>query len=329
MNEQMKAYIYDGAGGPEVLKLIERPIPQPGAGEVLIKIEAFGLNRADVQQRIGVYPPPPGATDIPGLEAAGTIAAVGDGVTGHKIGDRVAALMASGGYAQYVVVAEELLFDIADDMPLSDAAGLPEVASTVVSNIFMVGQLSAGQSILIHGGAGGIGSMAIQLAKAHGATVYVTAGSQEKIDYCLELGADAGINYRDEDFVQRISELTAGNGIDVILDVIGAKYLAQNIKALAVGGRLVTIGLQGGAKAELNLGILLSKRASVHATSLRPRPLEQKAQIVQETKRYIQPLLESGKLKLNVGRTFGFDQVAAAHEYFDSGMHLGKIIVTQ
>nr|WP_190264567.1 NAD(P)H-quinone oxidoreductase [Glutamicibacter nicotianae] len=327
MNDVMNAYIYNGAGGSEVLELVQRPIPVVAAGEVLVKVEAFGLNRADVQQRKGVYPPPPGASDIPGLEVAGTIAGIGEGVSGWKPGTRVAALLAGGGYAQYVNVPAELLIEIPGKVSTIDAAGLPEVAATVVSNLFIEGGLGQGQTLLIHGGAGGIGSMAIQLAKAAGARVIVTASSAEKLDYCRALGADEGINYREEDFSARIKELTDGRGVDLILDVVGAKYLGENVKALAVGGRMVVIGLQGGAKAELNLGLLMNKRARIIGTTLRSRPLGEKAEIVRQTTTKVLPLLEQGKLALNVTKTMDFAELAAAHEYFDSGEHTGKVVI--
>ncbi|TAP25277.1 MULTISPECIES: NAD(P)H-quinone oxidoreductase [Micrococcaceae] len=323
----MKAYIYNGGGGPEVIELTERSIPKVGAGEVLIKVEAFGLNRADVQQRKGVYPPPAGASDIPGLEVSGTIVELGEGVIGWSTGTRVAALLAGGGYAQYVNVPAELLINIPENLSSTDAAALPEVAATVVSNLFIEGGLAEGQTLLIHGGAGGIGSMAIQLAKAAGARVFVTASSAEKLEYCAQLGADEGINYREEDFEQRVKELTDGAGVDLILDVIGAKYLESNIKALAVGGRVVVIGLQGGTKAELNLGMMLAKRARVIATTLRARPLDEKTQIIKQTVARVLPLVEADKLSINVSKTFEFSDLTSAHEYFDSGEHTGKIVV--
>lgn len=327
MSESMKAYIYNGGGGPEVIELTERSIPKVGAGEVLIKVEAFGLNRADVQQRKGVYPPPAGASDIPGLEVSGTIVELGEGVIGWSTGTRVAALLAGGGYAQYVNVPAELLINIPENLSSTDAAALPEVAATVVSNLFIEGGLAEGQTLLIHGGAGGIGSMAIQLAKAAGARVFVTASSAEKLEYCAQLGADEGINYREEDFEQPVKELTDGAGVDLILDVIGAKYLESNIKALAVGGRVVVIGLQGGTKAELNLGMMLAKRARVIATTLRARPLDEKTQIIKQTVARVLPLVEADKLSINVSKTFEFSDLTSAHEYFDSGEHTGKIVV--
>ncbi|KUM31319.1 NAD(P)H-quinone oxidoreductase [Arthrobacter sp. EpRS66] len=323
----MNAYIYNAGGGPEVIELTERPIPSLGSGEVLVKVEAFGLNRADVQQRKGVYPPPEGASDIPGLEVAGSIVAVGDGASDWSVGTRVAALLAGGGYAQYVNVPTELLIRIPDELSIEEAAALPEVSATVVSNLFIEGGLEQGQAILIHGGAGGIGSMAIQLAKAAGARVFVTASSAEKLAYCQELGADEGINYREEDFEQRVGELTNGQGVDLILDVIGAKYLQPNINALAVNGRLVIIGLQGGTKAEVNLGVMLGKRARVIATTLRSRPLEQKSEIIKQTIARVMPLVDEGKLAINVSKIFDFSDLTSAHEYFDSGEHTGKIVV--
>ncbi|WP_434063189.1 NAD(P)H-quinone oxidoreductase [Glutamicibacter ectropisis] len=323
----MSAYIYNAGGGPEVIELIERPIPTVGSGEVLVKVEAFGLNRADVQQRKGVYPPPPGASDIPGLEVSGSIVAVGEDVTDWSIGTRVAALLAGGGYAQFVNVPAELLFRIPEGLSSVEAAALPEVCATVVSNLFIEGDLKSGETILIHGGAGGIGSMAIQLAKAAGARVLVTASSPEKLEYCLSLGADEGINYREDDFEARVKELTDGQGIDLILDVIGAKYLERNIRALAVEGRMVVIGLQGGTKAELNLGVLLGKRARIIATTLRSRPLSQKSEIVKQTVARVMPLVDAGKVSINVSKVFDFSHLTSAHEYFDSGEHTGKIVI--
>ena len=280
-----------------------------------------------MQQRKGVYPPPEGASDIPGLEVAGSIVAVGDGASDWSVGTRVAALLAGGGYAQYVNVPTELLIRIPDELSIEEAAALPEVSATVVSNLFIEGGLEQGQTILIHGGAGGIGSMAIQLAKAAGARVFVTASSAEKLAYCQELGADEGINYREEDFEQRVGELTNGQGVDLILDVIGAKYLQPNINALAVTGRLVIIGLQGGTKAEVNLGVMLGKRARVIATTLRSRPLEQKNEIIKQTIARVMPLVDEGKLAINVSKIFDFSDLTSAHEYFDSGEHTGKIVV--
>lgn len=323
----MRAFEYRGAGGPEVLVEVDRPMPVPGPGEVLIKVVAFGLNRADVQQRKGVYPPPPGASDIPGLEVSGTIEALGEGTTGFAAGQRVCALLAGGGYAQYVAVPAGLVLEVPRDVDLADAAGFMEVAGTVVSNLFLEAGLRAGNTVLLHGGAGGIGSMAIQLAAAAGAKVLVTASSGEKIAHCLALGAHAGINYREEDFAARTLELTDGAGVDVVLDVVGAKYLEANVRVLATGGTLVVIGLQGGAKAELNLGALMAKRARVMGTTLRARPLGQKEEIVAAVKKHALPMLAEGTLDLSIDRRFPFTEARSAHEYFDSGNHTGKIIV--
>ncbi|WP_411733505.1 NAD(P)H-quinone oxidoreductase [Paeniglutamicibacter sp.] len=323
----MRAIEYQGAGGPEVLVEVDRPMPVPGPGEVLVKVAAFGLNRADVQQRRGVYPPPPGASDIPGLEVSGTIEALGEGAVGFAVGQRVCALLAGGGYAQYVTVPAGLVLEVPQVVDLVDAAGFMEVAGTVVSNLFLEAGLTAGNTVLLHGGAGGIGSMAIQLAAAAGAKVLVTASSEEKIAHCLALGAHAGINYREEDFAARALELTDGAGVDVILDVVGAKYLEANVRILATGGTLVVIGLQGGAKAELDIRALMTKRARVIGTTLRARPLGQKEEIVAAVKKHALPLLAGGKLDLSVDRRFPFTEARLAHEYFDSGNHTGKIIV--
>ena len=323
----MRAIEYQGAGGVEVLVEVERPKPVAGPGEVLIKVAGFGLNRADVQQRIGVYPPPPGASDIPGLEVAGIVEAVGQDTDESLIGQRVCALLAGGGYAQYVAVSAGHILQIPDRIDLVDAAGFMEVAATVVSNLFLEAKLVAGQNVLIHGGAGGIGSMAIQLCVAAGANVIVTASSTQKIAHCLALGAHHGINYREEDFVARTKELTHGKGVDVILDVVGAKYLDSNIKALALDGTLVIIGLIGGARAELNIGLLMGKRARVIGTTLRARPADQKSAIVAEVAARVLPLLEASTLDLAIDRRFSFTDIRLAHEYFDSGTHTGKIVV--
>lgn len=323
----MKIAEYRAAGGPEVLALAERERPVAGNGEVLIKVAAFGLNRADVQQRRGFYPPPPGASDIPGLEVSGTIAQLGEGVTGFAQGDEVCALLAGGGYAQYVAVPAGQVLPVPAGMDLIDAAGVPEVAATVWSNLFMEAGVQAGDNVLIHGGAGGIGSMAIQLVTAAGARAIVTCGSQEKIDYCVELGAHAGINYRSQDFVDEVRRLTGGEGVDVILDVVGAKYLGQNIDALALNGRLVVIGLQGGVKGELNLGALMGKRARIIGTTLRSRAAAEKAAIMAEVRNGVWPLLESGVLRTNSDRRFPLEDIRSAHEYFDSGDHRGKIVI--
>ncbi|GHD43720.1 NAD(P)H-quinone oxidoreductase [Mycetocola manganoxydans] len=324
----MRAVEYQGAGGPEVMRIVERPRPQPKPGEVLVRVAAAGLNRADVQQRKGVYPPPKGASDIPGLEVSGTIAELGDGVDSFGLGEEVCALLAGGGYAEYVAVPAGQVLPVPTGTTLIDAAALPEVVCTVWSNLFMNVRVEKGNWVLIHGGAGGIGTMATQLVAAHGAHPVVTAGSEEKLAYCYRFGAEAGINYRDEDFVEEMLDLSDGHGADVILDVVGATYLDRNLHALAPGGRLVVIGLQGGAKAELDLGLLMSRRASVHGTTLRARPIEEKARIVADVATHVWPLVAAGTVRTAVEVRYPLDQAAAAHEHFDSGEHTGKILLT-
>ncbi|UNK45437.1 NAD(P)H-quinone oxidoreductase [Arthrobacter sulfonylureivorans] len=324
----MRAVFYEGAGGPEVLRLRETDAPQPAEGEVVIDVAAAGVNRADVQQRIGVYPPPPGASEIPGLEVSGRVSSVGAGVTAPRVGDEVCALLAGGGYAEQVAVPAGQVLPVPRGVDLVTAAALPEVAATVFSNLFMTAGVQAGETVLIHGGSGGIGTMAVQLVDAFGAVPAVTAGSQEKLDVARELGAEVLINYREEDFVERIKEATGGRGADVILDVVGAKYLQRNVDALATSGRLVVIGLQGGAKAELNLGQLMAKRGAVIGTTLRARPAEEKAAIMRAVAEHVWPLVVSGDVKPQVHRTFALADAAAAHEYFDSGAHTGKILLT-
>ncbi|TJY67219.1 NAD(P)H-quinone oxidoreductase [Arthrobacter sp. CAU 1506] len=324
----MKAVFYEGAGGPEVLRLREAEAPQPAEGEVVIDVAAAGVNRADVQQRLGVYPPPPGASEIPGLEVSGRVSAVGAGVTALRVGDEVCALLAGGGYAEQVAVPAGQVLPVPRGVDLVTAAALPEVAATVFSNLFMTAGVQAGETVLIHGGAGGIGTMAVQLVDAFGAVPAVTAGSQEKLDVARGLGAEVLINYREEDFVERIKEATGGRGADVILDVVGAKYLQRNVDALATSGRLVVIGLQGGAKAELNLGQLMAKRGAVIGTTLRARPTEEKAAIMRAVAEHVWPLVVSGDVTPQVHRTFALADAAAAHEYFDSGAHTGKILLT-
>ncbi|MET4638107.1 NAD(P)H-quinone oxidoreductase [Mycetocola sp. 2940] len=328
MTTTMRAVEYEGAGGPEVIRLVTRPRPEPGPDEVLVKVTAAGLNRADVQQRRGVYPPPPGAPDIPGLEVSGTVAAIGRDVSGWEVGASVCALLSGGGYADYVVVPVGQLLRVPMGIGLVEAASLPEVACTVWSNLFMTAGVTAGDWVLIHGGAGGIGTMATQMVAAFGGRPVVTAGSAEKLEYCRGFGAVAGIDYREEDFVERMREITDGHGADVVLDVVGASYLERNIRALAIGGRLVVIGLQGGARAELNLGLLMSRRASVTGTTLRARPAVEKAQIVAEVTEHVWPLVEAGTLRTAVEARYPLEQVVEAHEHFDSGRHTGKILLT-
>ncbi|GAB3530546.1 NAD(P)H-quinone oxidoreductase [Arthrobacter monumenti] len=325
----MKAIYVREPGGPEVLEVREAEAPEPGPGEVLIDVTAAGLNRADVQQRKGLYPPPDGISEVPGLEVSGRVAALGPDVEGElSVGDAVVALLAGGGYAEQVVAPAGQVLPVPEGMDLTTAAALPEVAATVFSNLFMAAGVRAGDTVLIHGGAGGIGTMAVQLVKAFDARAAVTAGSREKLEVAAILGAEVLINYHEQDFVEEIKNATDGRGADVILDVVGAKYLEQNVEALAVSGRLVVIGLQGGAKAELNLGTLMRKRAAVLGTTLRARPIAEKTTIMRAVGEHVWPLVRSGKVRPQVDRTFPLADAAAAHEYFDSGSHTGKVLLT-
>jgi putative PIG3 family NAD(P)H quinone oxidoreductase len=323
----MKAIVITEPGGPEVLAWADVPDPAPRDGEVLIDVAAAGVNRADLSQRQGHYPPPPGASEILGLECSGRIAALGPGVSGWAVGDEVCALLAGGGYAQRAVVAAGLLLPVPKSVDLVTAAGLPETVCTVWSNVFMTANLQPNETLLVHGGGSGIGTTAIQLATSLGAKVLVTVGSKEKAERCVELGADAAINYKDEDFVERTQELTEGRGADVILDSIGAKYLARNVDSLADGGRLVNIGLQGGARAELDMGRLMRRRAAVIGTALRSRPLAQKAAIVASVREHVWPLVASGAFRVVVDRTVPMPQAAEAHRVVEASAHVGKVLL--
>jgi putative PIG3 family NAD(P)H quinone oxidoreductase len=302
----------------------------PREGEILIKVSAAGVNRADLLQAAGKYPPPPGASETLGLEVSGTVAELGDGVTGWDVGQQVCALLAGGGYAEFVAVPAGQVMPIPDSVSLHHAAALPEVACTVWSNLVMTAHLTAGQLVLIHGGASGIGTHAIQVARALGSQVAVTAGAKNKLDLCAELGADITIGYRDEDFVERIRAESGGAGADVILDIMGASYLDRNVDALASDGRLVIIGMQGGVKAELNLGKLLGKRAGVIATALRSRPVSgpgSKSAIVDEVVANVWPMIADGEVRPIIGAEFGIEQADAAHELLESGEVAGKIVL--
>ncbi|MGZ0201680.1 NAD(P)H-quinone oxidoreductase [Streptomyces sp. RM1] len=323
----MHAITIPEPGGPEALVWDEVPDPVPGEGEVLVEVVAGAVNRADILQRQGFYDPPPGASPYPGLECSGRIAALGPGVSGWAVGDEVAALLAGGGYAEKVAVPAGQLLPVPQGVDLAQAAALPEVACTVWSNVFMVAHLRPGETLLVHGGSSGIGTMAIQLAKALGAKVAVTAGTKEKLERCAELGADILINYREQDFVAEIKEATGGAGADVILDNMGAKYLDRNIQALAANGRLAIIGMQGGAKAELNIGALLSKRAAVSATSLRARPLDEKAAIVAAVREHVWPLLAAGHVRPVVDRALPMPEAAQAHRVVEESGHIGKVLL--
>ncbi|MEU8826058.1 NAD(P)H-quinone oxidoreductase [Streptomyces sp. NPDC048636] len=324
----MHAITIPEPGGPEALRWAEVPDPVPGEGEVLIDVVAGGVNRADLMQRQGLYPPPPGASPHPGLECSGRIAAVGPGATGWAVGDEVCALLAGGGYAEKAVVPAGQVLPVPEGVDLVTAAALPEVTATVWSNVFMISHLRPGETLLVHGGSSGIGTMAIQLAKAAGARVAVTAGSAEKLAACAELGADLLVNYREQDFVEEVRRGTDGAGADVILDIVGAKYLARNVEALAVNGRLAVIGLQGGVKAELNLATLLAKSCAVMATGLRGRSLAQKAAIVAAVREHVWPLVGSGRVRPIVDRTVPMREAAEAHRLLDSSEHVGKVLLT-
>ena len=324
----MQAIEIAEAGGPEVLRISDFPVPEPGDGEVLIKVIAAGVNRPDVMQRLGLYPPPPGAPDIPGLEVAGTVAALGPDASGVQEGDAVCALVIGGGYAEYCVAPASLCLPVPEALTTVQAAAVPETFFTVWTNVFDRGRLAGGESLLVHGGSSGIGTTAIQLAKAFGATVYVTAGSEEKCQACLELGADAAINYRDEDFVERISELTKERGVDIILDMIGGDYLPRNLKSLAVEGRIVQIALQGGPRVEMNLLPIMLKRLTLTGSTLRPRTVAQKAMIAHSLREKVWPLLESGKVRPIIHTTFPLAQASDAHRMMESSQHIGKIVLS-
>ncbi|MEU4034248.1 NAD(P)H-quinone oxidoreductase [Streptomyces collinus] len=323
----MHAITIPEPGGPESLVWSEVPDPVPGEGEVLVEVVASAVNRADIMQRQGFYDPPPGASPYPGLECSGRIAALGPGVSGWAVGDEVCALLSGGGYAQKVAVPVGQLLPVPEGIDLKQAAALPEVACTVWSNVFMIAHLRPAETLLVHGGSSGIGTMAIQLAKAIGAKVAVTAGTKEKLDFCAELGADILVNYREQDFVAEVRQATEGAGADVILDNMGAKYLDRNVQALAVNGRLAIIGMQGGTKGELNIGTLLTKRAAVTATSLRARPLSEKAAIVAAVREHVWPLLVARHVRPVIDRELPMQQAAEAHRVVEASGHIGKVLL--
>ncbi len=320
----MKAMSLPSFGGPEVLTLTELDDPVAGPGEVLVDVAATAVNRADIMQRMGHYPPPPGAPAHPGLECSGTIAALGDGVAGWQVGDQVCALLSGGGYATKVVVPAAQLLPVPAGLSLVEAAALPEVACTVWNNVFMIARLQPGEVFLVHGGSSGIGTMAVQLASRYGARVFATVGSAAKAERVRELGAEQAVLYRDEDFVAVVRE---AGGADVILDNMGASYLERNVQALSEGGRLVVIGLQGGRKGELDLGALLAKRGSVHATSLRSRSAAQKAAIVEAVLAAVWPAVEAGDVRPIVDRVLPLEQAAEAHRIVEGSGHIGKVVL--
>ena len=324
----MWAVVAAEPGGPEVLSLAEVDDAVAGPGEVLVRVAAAGINRADLLQRQGHYPPPPGASPLMGLECSGTVVALGAEVSGWSVGDEVCALLAGGGYAELVAVPAGQLLPIPAGVDLVTAAALPEAAATVWSNLFMVARLQEGETLLVHGGAGGIGSFAIQLASRLGVRVLATAGSPDKLELCRELGADTAISYRDQDFVEEVERATEGRGVDVVLDNMGAAYLQRNIAALARNGRVVVIGMQGGRKTELDLGGLFAKNGTLSAILLRPRPAAEKAAICAEVVERVWPLVADGRIVPRVHATYPFAEAAAAHADMESGTHTGKILLT-
>ena len=324
----MKAITIPEPGDASVLRLDDVPEPQPAAGEVRIRVAAAGVNRADVVQRQGHYPPPPGTSPYPGLEVSGTVDALGDDVDAWAVGDEVCALLTGGGYAELVCVPAGQVLPVPNGVPLEDAAALPEVVCTVWSNVFMTANLLPGQTLLVHGGSSGIGTMAIQLAREVGARVAVTAGTADKLAACRELGAEVLVNYREQDFVEEVRAATGGAGADVVLDNMGAKYLARNVDVLATSGRLVVIGLQGGTRAEVDLGLMLRKRAAVVATSLRGRPAQEKAAIVAAVREHVWPLVESGRVRPVVHSRRPLAGAADAHREMEASGHIGKLLLT-
>ncbi len=329
----MRAVVCTGAGGPEVLEVAQIPEPEALPGEVVIEVAATAVNRADVMQREGNYPPPAGASEILGLECAGVIGSVGDGVTEWRPGDRVCALLSGGGYAQRVAVPAGQVLPTPQSLTDAQAAALPEVVCTVWSNVFMVAGLRPDEVFLVHGGGSGIGTMAIQLARQLGAFVACTVGSEEKAVFCRDLGAGLAVNYREQDFVEEVRRFAgdatgAGAGADVILDNMGAAYLGRNVELLAPEGRLVVIGLQGGARAELDLRTLLGKRGAVIATALRSRPRDDKAAVVASVREHVWPLIADGTIRPVVHATFSLEDVVQAHQMVGEGSHIGKVVVT-
>ncbi len=315
-------------GGPDVLRAAERPTPEPGLGEVLVKVAAAGVNRPDVLQRKGGYPPPPGASDIPGLEIAGAVVALGPGAGRWRIGDRLCGLVTGGGYAEFCAVPAVQCLPVPADYDMVKAAALPETFFTVWTNVFQRGRLEGGERFLVHGGSSGIGTTAIQLANARGARVFATAGSAEKCAACERLGAERAINYRDEDFVAVVKELTGGDGVDVILDMVGGDYIARNVAALCTEGRLVYIAFLGGSKVELDFLPMMLKRATITGSTLRPRGVEEKGAIAGELEREVWPLLDSGRIGPVIDSTFPLAQAADAHRRIEAAEHIGKIVLT-
>ena len=328
LSSRMTAITIRAAGGPEVLVPEERPIAAPGEGEILVKVTAAGVNRPDVMQRQGLYPPPPGASDIPGLEIAGEVAALGPGVTRFKTGDKVTALVAGGGYAEYCPVHETNALPVPASLSLIEAAAVPETFFTVWHNVFERGRLKSGETLLVHGGSSGIGTTAIQLAKAFGARVITTAGSAEKCEACRKLGADVAVNYRSEDFVAATKTATGGKGAEVILDMVGGDYIARNYEAAGVDGRIVQIAFQGSSRANVDFLRIMLKRLTHTGSTLRARAVADKASIARALETNVWPLIAAGKVKPVIYRTFPLREAAAAHALMETSTHIGKIVLT-
>ena len=323
----MRAITVPTPGGPDALVLSDVDEPTPGPFEVIIDVAAAGVNRADVAQREGKYPSPDGAPAWPGLEVSGTVVEIGASVTAWKVGDYVVALLPGGGYADRVAVDEGLVLPKPRRVDLVEAAGLPEAVATVWSNLFMSAGLEAGETLLVHGGTSGVGTIAIQLATALGVTVYATAGTPEKVAMTEQLGATRGINYRDEDFVDVIAQATEGRGVDVVLDMIGGDYLARDVNALAIGGRIMVIAAQGGNEATINVGRLMQKRGRIWGTTLRARPLEERRAIIAQVREHVWPLVEAGKVRPLLDTVETLDFTHRAHQRMESGEHIGKILL--
>jgi NADPH:quinone reductase len=326
--DEMRAVEIAEPGGPEVLRPVRRPVPAPMAGEILIRVAAAGVNRPDALQRAGAYAPPPDASDLPGLEAAGEVAAVGAGVARWRVGEAVCALLPGGGYAEYVATPADHAMPVPQGLGMAEAAALCETFFTVWTNVFDRGRLSAGESFLVHGGSSGIGTTAIQLAAVRGARVFATAGSAEKCAACERLGAEQAIDYREEDFVEAVRGATAGRGVDVILDMVGGDYLPRDVRALAPEGRLVMIAFLGGPKAELNFAQVMTKRLTITGSTLRPQSVEAKARIARALEREVWPLLAAGRIAPVMDRTYPLEEAAAAHARMESSAHIGKIVLT-
>lgn len=325
---QMTAIAISKPGGPEVLVPEQRPVPKPGPNEILIKVAAAGVNRPDVLQRLGLYPVPPGASDLPGLEISGEVVALGDGVTKRKIGDKVMSLVAGGGYAEYCITHETHAMSVPKGLSMIDAGAVAETLMTVWHNVFERGGLKPNETLLIHGGSSGIGTMAIQMAKAHGAKVFVTVGGQDKVDACLKLGADAAINYKTEDFVERIKALTDGAGVNVILDMVGGDYIDRNYEAAAVEGRIVQIAFLGGSKATPNFAKLMMKRLHHTGSTLRPRSVADKAAMVSAIEAKAMPWFADGRVKPLMDSSFPLKDASKAHARMETSQHIGKIVLT-